>query len=76
MGDDHTVKNSSVMPKKEETSKSIPKVNPKKKGPVVSSLNQYAMYDKNHPLNRPFPSVQDFKGPKRIIVLKRREKDY
>lgn len=68
--EDKTTKNSSVMPKKDEemgkeTPKIVPPVKPKKKAPVVSKMNQYALYDKNHPLNKPFPAIQNFKGPKR-----------
>ena len=43
----------------------LPKPGPKKKsGPAVSALNKYAQYDKYHPLNQPFPAIEDYKGPK------------
>lgn len=69
--DDKTTKNSSIMPKKEDAPKVEPTIKPKKAPPVVSRLNQYAMYDKNHPLNKPFPAIQNFKGPKRRKLLKK-----
>lgn len=61
----------------EEKQQKVKKPEPpaKKKGPVVSRLNQYAMYDKNHPLNQPFPAIENFKGPKSIIsIIQWREK--
>lgn len=39
-------------------------VSKKKSGPAVSALNKYAQYDKYHPLNQPFPAIEDYKGPK------------
>lgn len=52
-----------------EKDNKVPVAKPaKKKGPVVSRLNQYAMYDKNHPLNKPFPAIESFKGPKSTHV--------
>lgn len=37
----------------------------KKSSVVVSKMNQYAQFDKNHPLAQPFPAIEGFKGPKR-----------
>ena len=36
----------------------------KKNKQAVSSMNRYAQYDKYHPLNQPFPAIENFKGPK------------
>ena len=52
-----------------EKAQELPIVKPVKKEPTkakqaVSSLNQYAQYDKYHPLNQPFPAIESFKGPK------------
>lgn len=62
--------------KSNEDKKTVPVAKPaKKNGPVVSRLNQYAMYDKNHPLNKPFAAIENFKGPKSTQVLRSGEKD-
>jgi hypothetical protein len=68
--DERMNKDSLIVPKKDEekpkdTPKIVPASKPKKKAPVVSKMNQYALYDKNHPLNKQFPAIQNFKGPKR-----------
>ena len=50
---------------KPKAENALPKQTPKKKsGPAISSLNKYAQYDKYHPLNQPFPAIEDYKGPK------------
>jgi hypothetical protein len=35
----------------------------KKPEQAISQMNRFAQYDKFHPLNRPFPAVEGFKGP-------------
>lgn len=66
--DEVTPKSSPISIVQEEPPKETVKITapskPKKKAPIVSQMNQYAVYDKNHPLNRPFPAIQNFKGPK------------
>lgn len=44
----------------------VPKKAPlkKKSSVVISRMNQYAQFDKNHPLAQPFPAIEGFKGPK------------
>jgi len=53
-------------PKDKEKEKEVPKIvpPPKKTKQAISSLNKYAQYDKYHPLNQPFPAIENFKGPK------------
>ena len=41
----------------------------KKPKPNISKLNKYAQYDKYHPLNQPFPAIENFKGPKSTLSL-------
>lgn len=42
----------------------------KKSSVVISKMNQYAQFDKNHPLAQPFPAIEGFKGPKcRLVCL-------
>lgn len=53
----------------------LPKESLKKKSaPGISALNRYAQYDKYHPLNQPFPAIEDFKGPKGSLFLKKAQR--
>lgn len=59
----------------EKTENALPKPGLKKKSaPAISSLNKYAQYDKYHPLNQPFPAIENFKGPKCRLRSPSREK--
>jgi hypothetical protein len=41
----------------------------KKPEQAISQMNRYAQYDKFHPLNRAFPAIEGFKGPKSNRLL-------